>query len=155
MQPATPWPKELPSQQYFINYYRSNNENRAYQDQEEYLYWVQIFYQGSALAPGWLQLTNQLLEEVVESKKPGYAARMYALGQRVGAEWSLDNRVRRIDTRSASVWNEVLLEAKVLEDLDNFLQRFEADVADILADRLHKDDIAFTRYYADTAFEFL
>ena len=148
------WPRPLPAKKYFESYYQSSVENHPYQSLDDYLNWVKIFYQGNALAPGWLQLTDEVLQEIPANKKSAYEIRMQALGQRIGAEWSLDNGVRLIDTRSASVWSDALLEAIAMNELENFIARMEEDVDNILMGSLNKDEIAFTRYYDAEELEF-
>jgi hypothetical protein len=59
-----------------------------------------------------------------------------------------------IDTRSASVWRDALIEAISVGDLDNYMLLFESDVSEILAGSLDKEEISFTRYYEEEVFEF-
>tara|TARA_B110000495_G_C22721503_1_gene423823 strand:- start:115 stop:645 length:531 start_codon:yes stop_codon:yes gene_type:complete len=147
------WPKQMPSQDYFVDYYQRSTENKLYQDQESYLEWVQTFYLGSRLSPGWLQLTEDLLYETRTNKQQEYTELMALLGQRIGAEWAQSNGVRLIDTRSAGVWRDALFEAVYLGDLENYLQHFEADVNSILAGELNKEIIQFSRYYEEEKYE--
>ncbi len=153
-QGAGPWPNEIPPQQYFIDQYESAESNKAFQDQDNYLKWVQIFYQGSTLSPGWIVLSEELLLEARVDKRAEYKEKMSVLGRLIGAEWAKDNRTRLIDTRCASVWRNALLEAISLNDLDNYIARFEEDVNAILAGSLDKNDIQFERYYEEEEFEF-
>ena len=154
IQPSGDWPKQIPQQEFFVDYYQGNIENQLYQDLDSYLDWVQTFYLGNPLSPGWLNLTDDLLVETSANKHQEYADLMAELGQAIGAEWAQSNRVRLIDTRSASVWREALLEAVALGDLLNYMQRFEADVKAILSGSLSKEEINFSRYYQEEAFEF-
>ena len=147
------WSEQMPSQYHFVDYYQLSSENQLYQDQESYLAWVQTFYLGSRLSPGWLQLTDDLLFETQVEKQQEYAELMAVIGQLIGAEWAQDNSVRLIDTRSAGVWRDALLEAVYLGDLENYLQRFEADVNAILAGELNKEVIQLSRYYEEEKFE--
>ncbi len=148
------WSDRLPPQEYFIDSYQTATDNQAYQDQESYLGWVRVFYLGNTLSAGWLQLTEELVSESPKDKKQQYAELMAILGQRIGAEWAKDNRVRLIDTGSASVWRDALIEAISVGDLDIYMLRFEADVSAILAGSLDKEEIRFTRYYEEEIFEF-
>lgn len=148
------WPDRLPPQDFFIESYQADTNNQVYQVQESYLDWVRVFYLGNALSSGWLELTEELVSEAPENKKQQYAELMGFLGQRIGTEWAKDNRVRLIDTRSASVWRDALIEAISVGDLDNYMLRFEADVSEILAGSLDKEEISFTRYYEEEVFEF-
>ena len=106
------------------------------------------------MSAGWLQLTDELLSETPENKQQEHAELMAVLGQRISAEWAKSNRIRLIDTSSASVWRDALIEAISVGDLDNYMLRFEADVNAILAGSLNKEEITFTRYYEEEIFEF-
>ncbi len=152
--PVRSWPPELPSQEYFIDYYQQNEDNHTFQALEDYLYWVQIFYQGNALSPGWFQLTRELLQETDVDRQAFYAEKMQTLGLLISAEWAQNNNIRLIDTRCASVWRDALLEALAQNDLDNYMQRFESDVSAILSGELLKGDIELARYYDVEGFEF-
>jgi hypothetical protein len=154
-QSAGDWPEPLPAQNYFVDYYELKADNQLYQEQESYLAWVKIFYFGNALSLGWIQLTEELLDKTPVYKQQEYAELMAEIGQLISAEWSLSNRTRLIDTRSASVWRDALAEAISADDLDNYLQRFNADVNSILAGSLSKEDIEFSRYYEEELFEFI
>lgn len=148
------WPEQLPPQVYFMDYYHNSSDNHAYQEQDNYLNWIRIFYFGNPLAPGWLQLTEDLLVETPENKQQEYTSLMTELGKRIGAEWAQDNRVRLIDSRMAIAWRDALIEAVSLGDLDAYLQRFDADVNAVLAGNLDKEAIQLSRYYEEQKFEF-
>lgn len=154
IQPSGDWPEQLPQQDFFVDYYQGSIENQLYQDLDSYLDWVRVFYLGNPLSPGWLKLTDDLLMEAPANKQQEYADLMAELGQAICAEWAQSNRVRLIDTRSASVWRDALLEAVSLGDLLNYMQRFEADVYAILSGSLSKEEIEFSRYYEEEVFEF-
>jgi hypothetical protein len=153
-QSSDDWSAQLPPKSYFVDYYQRSTDNHPYQDQESYLGWVKIFYEGNPLSPGWLQLTEGLLFESPEDKKQEYADVMAELGQRIGAEWAQNNRVRLIDTRCASIWRDALIEAVEIGDLENYMLRFQADVYAILEGSLDKEEIEFSRYYEEQGFEF-
>lgn len=152
--PVGSWPQELPPQNYFIGYYEASEDNHAYQKLEDYLYWIQVFYEGNALSPGWFHLSNELMDETPEDKKVIYSRKMQSLGRLISAEWAQNNNVRLIDTRCASIWRDALLEAISREDLDNYIQRFETDVNAILAGELSREDIQLSRYYEVEEFDF-
>ncbi|MBN4075394.1 hypothetical protein JYU22_02305 [Gammaproteobacteria bacterium AH-315-E17] len=154
LQSSGGWSEQLPPQGYFADYYQYDIDNQLYQDQESYLAWVRVFYSGSAISIGWLQLTEDLLIEMPANKQQEYAELLAELGQRIGAEWARDNGLRLIDTRSASAWRDALIEAVSLGDLEDYMQRFEIDVNAVLAGSLSKEEIEFSRYYAEEKFEF-
>jgi len=154
LQPPDYWSDQLPAEEYFIDTYQLATDNQAFQEMDSYLDWIKIFYLGSPLSPGWLQLTEELLYEAPADKNQEYTERMQVLGRLIGAEWAKNNAVRLIDTRCASVWRDALIEAIELDDLESYMQRFEADVNAIFAGSLNKQDIVFTRYYEENTFEF-
>lgn len=154
LQPPDYWPDQLPPQEYFIDRYQVATDNQAYQELDSYLNWIKTFYLGSALSPGWLGLTEDLLYEAPAVKKQEYEVKMEFLGRLIGAEWAKNNAVRLIDTRCASVWRDALIEAIERDDLENYMQRFEADVNAIFAGSLSKENIVYTRYYEENSFEF-
>jgi hypothetical protein len=71
------------------------------------------------------------------------------LGRHIGGEWAKHNDVRRLNTRTAAVWRDALLEALRQNDLDAYLLRLEEDVAAMLSGQLGNDAIRFERYYVD------
>ena len=152
--PTDDWPEQLPAQGYFIDSYQSATDNQAYQEMDSYLNWIKVFYLGSALSPGWMDLTEGLLYEAPANKEQEYAQTMDSLGLLIGAEWAKNNAVRLIDTRCASVWRDALVEAVELGDLENYMQRFEEDVNAIFEGSLSKEEIVFTRYYEENTFDF-
>lgn len=154
LMPAGSWPEGLPPREYFVDYYQASEDNHAYQSLDDYLYWIQVFYEGNALSPGWIHLSSELVFEAEEDRKVTYARKMQTLGRLIAAEWAQNNNVRLIDTRCASIWRDALLEAVSRDDLDNYIQRFEADVNAILAGELSKGDIQLERYYEVEEFDF-
>ena len=75
--------------------------------------------------------------------------RLYELGRIISVEWAKHNDVRLIDTRNAAIWRDALQESLSKNDLDNYLERVEADIAAMLAGTLTRSDIEFERYYVD------
>lgn len=153
--PGVVWPKELPPQQYFVDYYESSEDNHEHQNLQDYLGWVRVFYQGNTLSPGWLYLTDELLLETDASRQAEYSELMGELGLKISAEWAQNNAVRLIDTRCAGIWRNALLEAIARDDMENYIRRFEADVDALLEGSLRKDEISPSRYYEEEEFEFL
>ncbi|MAM71688.1 MAG: hypothetical protein CMP91_11155 [Gammaproteobacteria bacterium] len=153
--PGGPWPSDLPPRQYFVDYYQASPDNHEYQEQDEYLNWVRVFYQGNALSPGWHLLTEELLFESEAARHEEYSLKMANLGRQISAEWAKGNEVRLIDTRCASIWRDALIEAIERDDLDNYIARFENDVNAILGRELDKEEISRERYYEVEEFDFL
>lgn len=147
--PAESWPGELPPRSYFQQQWRTDEANRELQSQADYLLWVERFYAGFNLVPGWLGMMEQVRGRVTEPEWRSIEPRLQELGRRIGSEWAKDNVRRRIDTRIASVWRDALVEALSQRDLDDYLTRLEQDVTALLRGELARDSIRFERYYID------
>ena len=143
------WPESAYPQEYFLAAFRADEAAGQYQTEDEYLMWVSRFYNGFSLAPGWLNLTRQVVERLEEPYSSEVSERLYLLGGIIGSEWAKDNDVRLLDTRNASVWRDALIEALDQDDLDDYMNRVENDVASIMAGELTREDIYFERYYID------
>jgi hypothetical protein len=143
------WPEELPRRSLFVAAWEADAANRQLQDLDNYLDWVQRFYIGNNLVPGWTTMTRELQARVTPLRWQAVEPRMQALGERIAAEWAKDNSLRRINTRCAAVWRDALQESLVRDDLDGFLTRLEADVTALLDGSLVADQIRFERYYVD------
>ncbi len=150
------WPDGAYPRGYFEAAFLEDPAAGEYQTQEDYLLWVTRFYNGYSIAPGWLNLQQEVLDRL-EDPESAYAdsviERLYHLGGTIGAEWAKSNEVRLLNTRNAAVWRDALVEAIAQDDLDNYITRVENDVQAILAGTLDKEVIEFERYYIDD-FEF-
>ena len=143
------WPEPAYPSEYFEAAFRADPEVVRYQTKDEYLLWVIRFYNGFNLAPGWLSLTRQVLEGLEEPYRSEVSERIYLIGGIISSEWAKDNEVRLLDTRNVSVWGDALVEALDRDDLDDYMDRVEDDVAGIMAGELTREDIFFERYYID------
>lgn len=146
---APEWPPELPPRSEFVQQWRADAVNRSVQTQADYLLWVTRFYQGFNMVPGWLDMMTQVQARLPTEQWPAVEPRLRALGRRIGGEWAKDNTVRKLNTRTAAVWRDALLEALAQDDLDAYLLRLEQDVAALLDGELDNDVIRFERYYVD------
>ena len=144
-----PWPADLPPRVVFLAAWEADVPNQALQTRDDYLLWVERFYTGYNLAPGWLDVTRETLALIQEAERPDVAQRLGGLGTRIAAEWAKDNSVRRIATRHAAVWRDALVEAIAQADLLAYLARVEADVTALLGGELDPDAVVFERYYVD------
>jgi hypothetical protein len=123
--------------------------NQEIQSEDEYLLWVQRFYEGFNTVPGWFDLTRQVLARVPAAEQAAVSAQLAALGVTIGGEWAKDNSVRRIDTSTVATWRDALQEALSRMELNAYLMRLNDDIAGLLAGTLTSDDITFERYYVD------
>lgn len=149
IQPQVTWPNEVPAESYFMTAYQIDTPNQELQTEEDYLNWVRKFYTGVNVLPGWLSMSEQVLENLQEPQRSSVDSRLAVLGQRISSEWSKDNQLRLITSRSANVWRDALLESMTLGDLDNYLNKLDEDVSALLLGEIENDDIYFGRYYAD------
>jgi hypothetical protein len=147
--PTPPWPDGAASPAVFRTEWRRSADNQRLQAEEEYLLWVTRFYTGNGPVPGWLDMTTRVLERVPSEVRADIAASLFELGARIGGEWAKDNSVRRLNTRSAGVWRDALLEALARDELDAYLERLSNDVDALLSGALANDAIRFERYYLD------
>jgi hypothetical protein len=143
------WPDHLPPVSLYVAAWQDDAPNQQYQSLDDYLVWVRRFHQGFNIAPGWDDLTRQVMERIPEKDRDEVGRRLFELGRRLSVEWAKSNEERLIDTRMAAVWRDALQEALSLGDLDNYLDRVEADVAVILESKLEGGEIRFERYYVD------
>lgn len=143
------WPDGSPPATYFQATWERDESNQALEPLDNYLLWVSRFYRGFSGVPGWLSITEQVLARVPATENERIAARLYDLGARIGGEWAKHNEVRRLNTRSAAVWRDALLEALARDELNDYLDRLDSDVNALLAGELDNDLIRFERYYID------
>lgn len=147
--PDIAWPDDIPPRAQFSAEWQRSTANQPLQDEAEYLLWVTRFYNGYGAVPGWLAMTEQVLQRVDEAERAVTRARLFELGGRIGAEWAKDNSVRKLTTRSAGVWRDALLEALSQGELGDYLDRLSMDVDALLAGELDNEAIVFERYYVD------
>jgi hypothetical protein len=143
------WPQSLPSVDTFRNNWTADAENRQIQAQDEYLLWVQRFYEGYNTVPGWFDLTSQVLARLPAGEQSAAAEQLAALGVKISGEWAKDNSVRRIETSTVATWRDALQESLSRMEFDTYLERLNADIAALLAGELTSDEITFERYYID------
>lgn len=143
------WPEEIPQRSWFQQQWRSDAANRSVQAQADYLLWVTRFYEGFNLVPGWIGMMQQVEARLPAAQWQLTSPRLHELGRSIGAEWAKDNSVRKVNTRTAAVWRDALLEALAQDDIEAYVLRLEQDVAALLDGELASDAIRFERYYVD------
>ena len=80
------WPEQAYPRQYFIDLFQADEAAQQYQSQEDYLVWITRFYFGNSLTPGWIGLTEQLLERLESDEhREIVSERLYMLGARIGS----------------------------------------------------------------------
>ena len=90
--------------------YDADPVNKRVQTWGQYWGWVETFYDGTLVSPGWTRQAKGLLEGVGDAGQGlKLRASLNALGRDVCREWAKDNGVRKVDTN----------------DLKRFLARLE------------------------------
>jgi len=148
-EPVSEWPDSLPARAFFVEQWRQDAVNRDIQSIDEYLLWINRFYQGFNLVPGWLQVVERVTSRVAVEDQAAVRIQLEALGRRIGSEWAKDNQVRKLNSRMAAVWRDALMEALAQDDLHAYIARMTQDVEAVMAETLQAEDIQFERYYQD------
>ncbi len=104
------------------------------QSQDNYLGWVNTFYDGNFWSNGWRDKAQTVDEAGQRAETVRY---LNVLGRVIAAEWSKDNGVRTIDSGQVRQWGNALI-ATVESDADGaaslaMLQKIAREVADQLA----------------------
>ena len=147
--PELVWPDGIPPQSFFRPEWQAATANQELQSETDYLLWVIRFYEGYTSVPGWLDMTEQVLARIPPREHDWVTGRLLELGGRIGREWAKDNAVRLINTRSAAVWRDALLEALARDELAAYLDLLSGDIDALMSGTLNSDVIRFERYYVD------
>lgn len=145
------WPETLPAQAEFAEHYRQDRRNAERQSLEQYLTWVERFYQGWELYPtGWNRISQDLAAKIADpAAKPEIAAKLRRLGIAIAAEWAKDNAVRRITTRHVGIWGNALQKSAERAEIAAILDRVLDDVDNLLNNRIAADIITENRFYIE------
>jgi hypothetical protein len=143
------WPDELPPAAFFVAAFETDAALQDYQALEDYLYWIEKFYEGTALYPrGWNDITADIL---AQSADPAYAAQLRRelrlLGRDIAAEWAKDNDVRLVDNRHLAVWGMAAERAVGEGNVDETLLLIHDDLEKLLSMELSPDAITADRYH--------
>ena len=148
MEPAQT-PPDAAEDPWFAAQYEQDDANQAVQERQEYLSWIQRFYNGMNRIPGWQFMSEQVVEKAPVDEQAEVSQRLNSLGRVIAAEWAKDNRVRLITTRMVNIWRQALEEAVSQEELLPYLEQVETDIERLLAERLPPEEIEFERYFID------
>ncbi|MBD9356289.1 hypothetical protein [Methylomonas albis] len=93
------WSDDLPKYAYFFNEYQRDSINTNVQTLEQYLTWVQRFYNGWELYPsGWNSIKQDLLLRINDPALAGEVNnKMDDLGLSISSEWAKNNDTRVIN----------------------------------------------------------
>ncbi|NNM00506.1 MAG: hypothetical protein HKO62_07135 [Gammaproteobacteria bacterium] len=150
--PEEDWPGGIPGRSYFSRLYDDDPTNQAVQSRDEYLRWVTLFYQGTAIYPrGWKNISKDILAEVEARRFGVVGAKLTYLGQMIAGEWSKDSRQRAIFNKTVSVWGDAIYVAADRNEIEAFIDKVIADVLALLDRELAPDAIVLSRYYEDVS----
>ena len=148
------WPDDVPKINLFVNAYRSDVPNQAFQSEEDYLEWILGFYQGTVLYPtGWLDVERQLLNSTEAEQKAVLALRLRDLGILIATEWAKDNESRLIDSRMLALWGSCLQLMQGTEARLAAIDLVSQDIEALSEGVLQKTDIVEARYAKRLQFE--
>ena len=94
---------------------------------KEDLQWYQKFNEGIFFFDGWREITETVLEKYAQEEKEDIILFMQHLGIRIGAEWSKDNDVRKIDTDMLRAWGKKIKGAAKAEKAELTIALHELD----------------------------
>ena len=126
----------------FAQSWNDDLRNRDIQPREQYLEWVDKFYDGTPFVIGWTRRQAEL------SASGGLEAQstLDRLGLLVAAEWAKDNEVRRIDNDLLLRIGAILAEARDKGRLVPVAETLIEDVQALLAGTLDAKKIDAPRY---------
>lgn len=117
---------------FFVRAWSEDSANRELQTREDYLKWVDSFYAGSVLIPGWSSRQAELRAGLDPEDAPLAESRLDLLGRLLASEWSKDNRVRRVDSddlcRFAGILTEAREAGRLIAAVDGLLEEVESVV---------------------------
>ena len=107
--------------------------NREVQTREDYLKWVDSFYAGSVLIPGWSSRQAELRAGLDPRDSSLAGERLERLGRLLASEWAKDNRIRRVDSDALIRYAGILAEARgagrLIAAVDELLEEVESLVS--------------------------
>lgn len=143
------WPEGAPPLAYFEGVYAADLHNQQEQTLDEYLMWVDRYYDGWELyRRGWLDVSNDLVEQIDE---PDLAAevehKMFLIGRSIAGEWAKKTNTRKIFTRHVAIWGNALVESMKRGEELKLINIVQSDIKNLLANQLPIDAITADRYY--------
>lgn len=143
---AEPWPEGIPPRAYYERVWESDPRLRQLQPREQYLAWVLRFYSGGFLVPGWTRRQAEIVADLDPERARLAEPDLAQLGQLISSEWSKDDSIRRISSKTLALWGRVLGEARDADRLTPALDRIRADVRDLVQGALEPSSITLSRY---------
>ena len=147
------WPEDLPPIAYFLSAYEQDPINKQYVSLSEYLLWVKRLYLGWELyRSGWLELSNNLAETIIDLTNKDIAKEKLALiGRIVSAEWAKHRKLSTIKTRHLIIWGNALYQSPVNDEQLEIIDKVLADAKLLIDRQLTPKQILADRYYPQAA----
>lgn len=143
------WPADMPPREVFVAGYEADLDNKSGQDLDEYLLWVERFYEGWELYHnGWVKVTADSLHGVKDPVRAAeIKAKMDLIGITVASEWAKSKKDRRVLTRHVVVWGNALIESIKRDQELPLINRVLADVNGLLINKISLEEIKAERYF--------
>jgi hypothetical protein len=147
------WPEDLPPIAYFLSAYEQDPINKQYVSLSEYLLWVKRLYLGWELyRSGWLELSNNLAETIVNLTNKDIAKEKLALiGKIVSPEWAKHRKLSTIKTRHLIIWGNALYQSPANDEQLDVIDKVLADAILLIDRQLTPKQILADRYYPQAA----
>lgn len=148
---AEQWSPSWPSVAVFELAYQADTANQTVQSADDYIRWIQRFYQGWTFYPeGWDWLTDRVLMGIDDAtERRQITEQMFSLGLRISREWAKSSDYRVINTRHLLVWGNAL-KLSAARDQELWLSaKVSDDVNLLLALELQPSMIQKSRYFAE------
>ncbi len=88
--------------------------------------WFEKFLEGTFLAEGWHDITDNILAKIDKQERAKQRLAMKELGDKIGREWAKDNAMRKIDTAMLKRWGALL--KKTVDDQPSRLSALIAEL---------------------------
>jgi hypothetical protein len=140
----------VPPRADFEAVYNADIDNQQEQTLNEYLMWVDRYYNGWELyRRGWLDVSADLVSQVDDPAVVAEIERkMYLVGRAIAGEWAKKINSRKIYTRHVAVWGNALVESMNRGEELKLISIVQRDVYSLLASQLPINAITADRYYA-------
>ncbi len=148
------WPENIPSKNYYIQYYQKDKPHQEALSQQQYLLWVHRFYFGWELyRRGWLQATEELAASINNANDRKIAVeKMNYIGLLISAEWAKNKQFHLISTRNLSIWGNALNYSVKNHQQLTMLETILIDVKRLLAKDISSSDILASNYHTEIPF---
>lgn len=140
------WPPGLPPRSYFERVWEADARNQQVQSFEQYLTWVETFYAGTQIIPGWNRRQADLVEHLSADQARIAGPELASLGQLLASEWAKDNSERRVTSQMLLLWGRVMKGIDGPGMMVSALDTIRGDLRAVLSGDLPREAITLPRY---------